>query len=513
MEKLRIDFAMNRGHEMLIDRKPPIERHELDELELNMLRQRSIPYLLSWDWYELDGKVTFRYAINGSKLLLHRLQQDTLSMKHYYSLLLSLTDALMECKDYMLRPECCLLDDQYIFVGERLEDIRLAYIPLKTGIDSTSQANNSLMNLIVRWTAYVEPLDGSGLKQLLHAFNAGNLPLTRLRDILLKLISKTAGQAEQQAGIPEQQAGIVGAGSGSLREAQAELQTPIVSQSEHSLDAVRISGPARTEEDQEETPRYWGEPEEEEQQRPARSPWVAGALYVLLAALIWRFLYLSNPTNQRMLLSLALSLILLASLVYLWRRRSQLLMTSAEPVDEELFELHSGPLPSSSWPSVNSSSIEPNTTDSIGTYSVPPARMDDSMSNATRGRAMVPPTMLLGASETEGDEGDVKPVGMTYWLQRQWNGKEERIELKEDCFKIGRANEGVGYEEIAEGVSRLHLEIAIVEQHYQVKDLGSRNGSLLNGKLMIPYKSYPFGEGDQIHLAGDKGPMYELKCG
>lgn len=51
------------------------------------------------------------------------------------------------------------------------------------------------------------------------------------------------------------------------------------------------------------------------------------------------------------------------------------------------------------------------------------------------------------------------------------------------------------YIEKSEGASRVHAEIFRVSGGYILKDLDSRNGTLLAGEAMVPYKEYPLTEG------------------
>ncbi|WP_054956482.1 FHA domain-containing protein [Paenibacillus dakarensis] len=39
---------------------------------------------------------------------------------------------------------------------------------------------------------------------------------------------------------------------------------------------------------------------------------------------------------------------------------------------------------------------------------------------------------------------------------------------------------------------------------YKIKDLGSKNGTILKGEPMVPYKEYPLQEGDVFQIAGSK---------
>lgn len=481
MQSLRIDFSMNRGHEMTIDREQGIVRSDLDELELRMLRTQRVPYLLPIDWLEMDGKVTFRYSLTGMKMLVHRLQGEAITMSRYYTLLLAVTDALLECREYMLRPEGCLLNDQFIFTGERMGDIRLAYLPLKTLQPNAEQKGDDLLALVVRWTSYVERIDGEGLKRIMQLLNRSRFPLSDLRETLLDLIVIESGAARQESMQPL------------LMTSMAEdEQSP-------KLD----SGPARpVTSDQSDKEEQFGEdiiPYAEDTDAPEernKGKWITGALSLLIAACIWRFIYVQSPSVTRLLFCGGLTLLLLGAVIYIWSKGSGLLLTKGKPMEEsELFEPQSVPLRSKhSWKWADEQ-MEGGTTGSMGSRSLPtPVKVDHSEKEEEV-------TTLLGFSHHHA------------WLKRVYNGSEETIKLASDSFKIGRSSEGVCYEESADGVSRLHLEIERIDGEHHAKDLGSRNGSLLNGKLMVPYKAYKLSSGDYIHLAGDKGPLYELKSG
>ncbi|MDF2836925.1 MAG: hypothetical protein K0Q63_2565 [Paenibacillus sp.] len=185
----RIDFIHGRGHEMTLDKEGGIGRGDLDELDINMLKSQRVPCLLPVEWVEMDGRVTFRYALSGKKMLLHRLQQEPLTMQQFYGLLLRVASALLECRDYMLRPEGCLLGDTFMFVGDNLEDLSFVYVPLISRKDESDQGDD-LLAMVARWTAYVEEVDGEGLRNILQLFNANRWPLVELRRLLLEMLGK-----------------------------------------------------------------------------------------------------------------------------------------------------------------------------------------------------------------------------------------------------------------------------------------------------------------------------------
>lgn len=77
----------------------------------------------------------------------------------------------------------------------------------------------------------------------------------------------------------------------------------------------------------------------------------------------------------------------------------------------------------------------------------------------------------------------------------------ERIPLPKGSFIIGRSEDLAQYVEKEAGVSRAHVELMIRENGCCIKDLGSRNGTKLNGELLAPYKDYPLEPGESFSIA------------
>lgn len=504
MNSYRIDFAMNRGHEMILDRAAGIHRNELDEIELNMLHGQRIPYLLPVDWFELDGKVTFRYELTGKKMLSHRLQQQPLTMNQYYLLLLGVTDALNECRHYMLRPEGCLLDDQFIFIGEQLHDIRLAYMPLKDNGGEQPTGSGDLLSLVVRWTSNIGQIDGEGLKRVLNHFNASKWPLAELRETLLDLIGghhlKSENPDEQHR--PEQ-----------THVHQQELQTFESKQRiihEAQAKPEPFSSPVMVKSTFDDIPYV----EEQRQNiQDTKKKWLATAGLAIAIASIWRFIYLAEPTRQSFLISAGITLLLIVAILLVWRKR----ISRLPSLEEERNELEQHLPVSVPFAKLQNWHTEDELNESILVKSSFNDRNELSLEKpgsaldvgaANRPVPLVEPTVMLSSEQQK--QLSREPV---VWLKRCWEGQETKIELIERSFKIGRGGDLVSYADQANGVSRIHLEIEYLNGKYGAKDLGSRNGSLLNGQTMIPYKTYSLATGDVIHLAGDKGPSYELRTG
>jgi len=76
-------------------------------------------------------------------------------------------------------------------------------------------------------------------------------------------------------------------------------------------------------------------------------------------------------------------------------------------------------------------------------------------------------------------------------------------------FTIGRTAEGQPilpdidlstFEAYAQGVSRLHAALKIHNQRVVITDLGSSNGTRVNGQKIVPHVDYPLNHGDMIAL-------------
>lgn len=76
-------------------------------------------------------------------------------------------------------------------------------------------------------------------------------------------------------------------------------------------------------------------------------------------------------------------------------------------------------------------------------------------------------------------------------------------------FTLGRVTEGQPilpdvdlspYEAYAQGVSRLHAALRITNQRIVIVDLGSSNGTRVNGQKIVPNVDYPLNHGDMLAL-------------
>jgi hypothetical protein len=109
-------------------------------------------------------------------------------------------------------------------------------------------------------------------------------------------------------------------------------------------------------------------------------------------------------------------------------------------------------------------------------------------------------TTLLAPTNVVSDVTVLLPPVMKAFLELKQGGHTELIKLASESFIIGRNEEVAQYSADWLGLSRSHLMINCKGNDYEVKDLGSKNGSFLNEEAMVPYQAYPLNEGDCIRI-------------
>jgi hypothetical protein len=511
MEAFRIDFSMQRGHEMLVSREPDLLRDELDEIDITMLQLHHAPKLLPVDWLEMDGRVTFRYSIDGRKMLSQRLQIQSIGMNEYYSLLLGVVDILDDCKPYMLREECCLLHENYLFVGDDWGDLQAAYLPLKSSA-GRKPAEEALLSLAVRWVTRVSQVDGAGLQRILRHLESGG-SWQALRAELLGLLSGSAAAAVCPAGpvMKHPSEAEASRSSGGRWQVAPREQTDPLSEDKAKPDDADFFMDI--------------EPGFAENFEPAdglaKRRWILGAGTVTIVAIIWRFIYFAEPSRKHLLLSGGLTAAAAWTLLLIWRK-----LTGGRlmhPNGEEAAGIAGMEQGQDSWDWRESyPEPEPQEREARGAGSIRPYRhgkretvlaVADTVGGKQRSNAAVTGA-AAGRDETVALLPHPKSISpgkeaeLLCSLQREWNGATEQVTVRNGVTVIGRSEEAADYRDGADGLSRAHMEVLRSGIHVEIRDLGSRNGSQLNGQTMIPYKYYEIQAGDRIQLAGSSGPWY-----
>lgn len=90
------------------------------------------------------------------------------------------------------------------------------------------------------------------------------------------------------------------------------------------------------------------------------------------------------------------------------------------------------------------------------------------------------------------------PTAPCFYIEKE--GKSAQIDLAHFPFTIGRARE-CDYVVDSNQVSRLHAQFDFDYQQVLIRDLGSTNGTYLNGERLTPHKDYRLRANDEIHIS------------
>lgn len=269
------------------------------------------------------------------------------------------------------------------------------------------------------------------------------------------------------------------------------------------------------------------------------------------AALPWKLLYGSNPTKSNQIICIGAALLACAVFVRIWRKREAAELEAGhgsirEANSELKFEPDSGPLAfkgGQRWAQAETpehmeeerhsgSKERPDALGNVETRFQKPvygAEADTlkqtastrpkqqgavlSTSGGHNNQAILQiqqtkaDTRIAAASNSErtvllGVNNEKSGRSESRRLVRNRDGVKESMELPAGTTTIGRSIEAAQWVDSTNGISRLHLEVDCGPDGCTAKDLGSRNGSLLNGRMMIPYKKYKLENGDVLQLAG-----------
>lgn len=560
MTGLLVDFVRDGGTYMILKAEGEINSGQLNSVQKEMLLSVAVPGLLRLDIREVDYKVSLHYDITGKRMLSQCLKSDKLGMTEFYSLLLQIITVLDDSKGYMLSPLNYILEEEFIFVEEPLSCgiLFFTYVPLKDQL-MIEPIHKMLLSLITRLITNISQIEGNGIQKIIGFCSSDLFSITELKKMLIGLLADdrlivSQGSSSKDTNIRSEyessQAVIqeympsfpplaaaresVGLENNSLRRnesiAYQERESPRLFQSDKddSIDTVS---------------------DESDSGSLKLIHFLLGA--ILLDALCWKFLYLDHPGSLSRNICLVLTIVFAGLVLLLWsgklplplkgqaKRRSESNCTDSE---EQIGEDHGG---SGEW--ANGGKRKARDFDEkwrwneVGDVNFPnppkvrrepqpefqpiqaprpievPAqkqsaqipqqilreRNEDAVrEEESTPQADIPATVLLKRPAIQ-DSYSISQPSLNDYLER-YNSAEEgaqRITLKPGSFVIGRSEEIVQYVEKTVGVSRAHIELMVTNNGCTLKDLGSKNGTKLNGELLAPYKDYPLEVGDVFSIA------------
>jgi pSer/pThr/pTyr-binding forkhead associated (FHA) protein/TM2 domain-containing membrane protein YozV len=477
---------------------------DLDHLSVKMIQSNTIPKVLPLDIEEINFNVSLHYSLGKKISLKEYISKRQISTQELYKLLYTLTEILENSTNFMLDVDKYSLVEDFIFIGENLDDIYLFYLPLGK-IDGKDTLQVELRNLLYNLVGKVHNFNGVGFPELANFLNSADFSVKKLREMLGALQSNRMNYkpVETSHHAPQGSPGV---------------QTDTVSH--------HANVPSQQQERKQETlkmPKV-NKPVEKPKLKPQSSNQIVDnkkevtqktKIYTILAvaflsALIWKF-YLDHASEGFLLVSIGLTIlvidiafIILAivkpgikfasdGVVSAYAEVSAASLQQSEPTVKAKNKKKRIVTKDSKVVSMEAEAKELNIQQPI--RSIQPQNPDDYYRNLQN------QTMVLGSKDTELENQTVllsneREIDTAYI---DFNDKKfDRVIISKDHFTIGRNLSSVDYAVAAVGVSRIHFVITKMDDEFGIQDLNSSNGTSLNGQKLVPQKIYPIKDGDKI---------------
>ncbi|WP_240418698.1 DUF6382 domain-containing protein [Paenibacillus periandrae] len=549
---LKVDFVTRNGHYMVLSADDGLHRDQLSDFQVNMLLANKIPHLLDLQVEERDQQIKLYYNITGKKMLTQWLRMDTMSIKQFFSLLYAIVDIVGESNVYMLQEGRYVLKEDYIYCGEDLTDVHLTYIPKDT-LSEKNAVSVDLQHLASRLIHKVSELSGSGYQEIMNYLMEESFNIPVFKQLLLKhrnrlgQVSIPHEHGTKQREFAQTQPTVSSTISHSSNTINNSVGSTTSQQAKSSF-APSTGAPisaapstAASVDPNPVLPSYappafspsWFEEDDQKEIADKRKKFQFPALLVglLVLCLVWK-LYLDHPSEGWLFICAGLS-VLVIDLVFIvlkiwlpgskaaeaasWdsvhnelSQERQLLQTSSGL--QPFFNPNPNPIHYPENSNTNNGVVHHAGREPAG---LPGSRLESRLESLKQEPSLVKETdsyyksldqhttlltpqdatVFLSASSLQLGVKTARP-----YLEWSLNGTTQVTKLEKFPFVLGRSGSGVDYGLEEPGVSRLHTELTLENGLYMMKDLGSRNGTLINGEILVPYRMYSLQEGDIVRI-------------
>jgi hypothetical protein len=461
-----------RGRYWLLTQKGnPVPAAALSRLDLRMLERHSIPRNLPLDVEEMNAEARLRYRLPVGLPLQSRFQADGADVKLLMEVLLTIVTTLADSRVYLLDERKYALHPLLILMGEGPRDIQMVYLPLRH-MEQKPSLRHELYQLtlqLIEWGNI--PLEECSV--MVECLKSSLFELEDFKQLLIALQFSPAGQ------------------TAASQQAAAEEAYPA------DMPLHRPSPPTATEElrlraelqDDGDTLRF----------EPAQ--WQLSSAAALRLALIMKVVaWGAAAVFPSPVVMGSAGVVTLAGLaLYIWSKRKEKEALLIEPEEPDSWT------PQAVQPFPREQPDDPKeqehaaartfqwTEERNRLYRENPALTVLLEQSAQSGPA-VPPTELL-VPETE----LLAPQAVLELLEN--DEVASSLPVSRTRFSFGRSPGEADCVLNATGISRIHGEIRREGELWVLCDLGSKNGTRLNGEPLVPHEAYPLKHGDRITAA------------
>ncbi|MFA1819799.1 DUF6382 domain-containing protein [Virgibacillus oceani] len=467
LDEYSIEYVESNGTYLKLQKNQNegFKQDDFQELQLKMIQSNHFPRLLPMSFEDINNRISVFYKIEGLRKLRSLTKEHPPTMQEYYALFINLIQALQDSNNNMLTDRHFVLNEENIYIGNGYHDVNLIYLPLKQS-EENSSVYESLKQLLLNMASEVKGLNGTQFKMILNYIKDPGFSLQGIKQLLSKLQDKQQEHAAEEDNQEEEN-----------------------HQEEYKTKKIRRMPPLNR-----------------------KLKLYSVLIGVLLLAVVWNF-YDGSPSPFMFTLSIILSLAVIGGVVvywFVWRPGVEPIITEKEVKvkkkqnkPKQTRERKAKAASSNEWQPEKQKQESNQLTE---TGFALPQQESASTIDSTTGNNAIPEkpqtqvydeTMLLDESEMV-SESKLRKAQNYLLVDRE--GTEERMELDEDNFVIGRAEKGTNFVENSIGVSRMHIEFIKLSDTYGIKDLGAKNGTYINQEKIIPYKIYELEDEDEVQI-------------
>ncbi|RHW33100.1 DUF6382 domain-containing protein [Oceanobacillus profundus] len=482
---LEYDYSTENGQSIVFSKKDnkKLTADNLNAVQLKMIQSNRIPHMLPMSLEHIDLVTKLHYDINSKQKLISYFRDNKASMNDYYQLFLSLINTLEEASSYMLDQKNYILQMEFLFIGQNASDVYLTYLPV-IDLDKNTSVIEDMKKLLTDVAGEIEGLQGNEFKSILNYIKNASFSLSGLKTLLLELISLRSNVNQMYSNHDYLNGNqMEGSFTENQNAAEQTRSEPIVAGSQSM---TKKKGKKKLPPLTSRTKVYL----------------IMGSL--LAIALIWK-LYDMYRNPAVLLTSSILTVTVIVAVFVFWK----IWRPGVAAVETEVPQAIDQPIH-------NQSNPEPKVRQKQQRFNVQIPKQQYqtqfSPSNVAPVAAAQADTRLLAPDNEDTvlleEESNLsvatmeKEVDISATLIRtSADEAPQTIAIHTNNFLIGRNEEAVNYPDTAVGVSRIHAEIIKIDSSsFGIKDLGSKNGSKLNGDPMVPYKVYALKEDDEFEL-------------
>ena len=513
--QLNYDYEQQNGHFLVLEsgETEKLTSDDLATIQVNMLKSNEIEKVLPLEIEEFNFDVRLFYRITQKRMLANVLREKPLLIHELYNLLHSIVSGIKNSSKYMLNEQNFILNDEFIFIGESLDEVYMTYLPLNQ-VPNKPELKMELKDLLMRLVGNVKELTGDGVQQLMNeldkeAFNLDSFE-TLLNDLKQKDNSRSSSQQQtnftkQPIYKSDQQIAVTPPirtyESTAQKDPSAEKEVNIKRRNPQSTPPLKKSqkqkqgAPATSKANQTKNASTEGDSSSKED-KGKPNLLITIVLTAFVAIVTWKLFEL-YPSGAVLVICIVLNILTIAGGVfyYLYKKNGGLKKKN-KPVKTKKTKKSKKQKKQSATQQTNDQAAQTSveqerTAPSVqaNNQTIDEEQYFKNLRNETTVLSADPGTVLLNEAAAV-QEGPYLEIAKDHGL--------ERIVIDKDHFTIGRNPNGTDYVEDAVGISRLHFEIKMNEGHYRLKDLGSKNGTKLNGESLVPYKVYTLHDGDEI---------------